>query len=116
MREAPTFRDCRRLQMVRRLMRDLAHAGGALPAVVPLANGHASGICANGRGGGYCCHSHTIYLCPEREWVTCETLAYELSHAVEAASGRATCIPGGITVDSGDGCGGCAVGRGGARG
>jgi hypothetical protein len=42
-------------------------------------------------------------------WVDCSTLAYELSHAFEAASGRIACQPDGIEIEPGEDCGYCTA-------
>lgn len=69
----------------------------ALPSVR-----HARGddaLCADRRGGAYCCASNTIYLCADAPWVSCRELAYELSHAYNVCSGTTRCAPGGMTLE-----------------
>lgn len=95
---------CADVQVVANALRELAKYNGIVPRVKLRSN--ESAICKDGRGGGFCCKSNTIYLCPEREWVSCDTLGYELSHAVENASGRVECKANGMCFEpGGEDCG-----------
>eukprot|EP00316_Scyphosphaera_apsteinii_P013073 CAMPEP_0119309042 /NCGR_PEP_ID=MMETSP1333-20130426/13765_1 /TAXON_ID=418940 /ORGANISM="Scyphosphaera apsteinii, Strain RCC1455" /LENGTH=213 /DNA_ID=CAMNT_0007312947 /DNA_START=90 /DNA_END=731 /DNA_ORIENTATION=+ len=61
-------------------------------------------LCADGRGGAFCCASSRIYLCTESAWVGCREIAYELSHALNVCRGTVRCAPGGMELDGRD-CG-----------
>ncbi len=61
-------------------------------------------VCADGRGGAFCCSENAIYLC-DHAWVSCRELAYELSHALNACDGTVRCARGGWQVRDGMDCG-----------
>ncbi|EOD05358.1 hypothetical protein EMIHUDRAFT_225815 [Emiliania huxleyi CCMP1516] len=96
----PTLRACMATdRRVRALAGAIVRRCGvdALPRV--QAAGADTSLCADGRGGAFCCESNRIFLCASTAWVSCRELAYELSHAYNTCTHVTRCAHGGIQVD-----------------
>lgn len=88
-RPLPTLRHClesdERVAAITRAILSRCGLQG-LPAIKQVAAEEP--LCADRRGAGYCCATNRVYMCSQREWVSCRKQATSRPHLWREAGGE----------------------------